>query len=53
MDCGITAPPSAQPTTFQFLFKRSIYSYLKLTATLIAKSVVFPTNNYLMAVSTD
>ena len=38
-------PPSAEPTTFIFLFKRNGWSYLTLTTTLAAQAMSF-SNSY-------
>jgi hypothetical protein len=49
LDCTLTLPPSAQPTTFVFLFKRNGSYYLNLTASLTAQAVAF-TNSSRFAV---
>lgn len=41
MDCSFTTPPSAQPTSFYFLFQRASSNYLNLTATFTALPVPF------------
>lgn len=50
LDCSLTLPPSAQPSTFIFLFKRNSTYYLNLTATLTAQAIAF-TNTSKFAVS--
>lgn len=41
LDCSLDLPPSAEPNTFIFLFKRNNSYYLNLTATLIAQPMAF------------
>lgn len=41
LDCSMNLPPSAEPMTFIFLFKRNSSPYLNLSSTLIAQAAAF------------